>query len=74
MVSSKVVNTKLYSFRVENGLTQEVVAKKLGVSLVTYQHMERGESDGKPKTWLKVQNLYAIPDNDMWSIIKMSIK
>ena len=71
MVTAK--NAKLYALRVSNRWSQVTAAERLGIPLASYKLIEQGKQEGKPRTWLKVQKLYNIPDADMWELIKGSL-
>ena len=62
--------TKLKCFRIEHGLKQSEMAERLGLSRIAYGCIERGERDTFSKTWEKLQDIFNIPDAEMWGIIK----
>ena len=66
-------NLALFNLRKRRDMDQADVAAKIGISLLSYQKIERGQRTGKIATWLKIQKLYDIPDEKMWKIIKQSI-
>lgn len=59
---------ELKKLRIEHNLTQEELAKKLGVSVGTYSFVESGKKRGSEKLWLKIQKVFNIPDEKMWLI------
>lgn len=65
-------NLKLYAKRASMGLTQIEAAKKLNIPINVYTRIEHGERSGKVENWCKIQELYGIPDEEMWSIVKES--
>lgn len=66
-------NKGLYMLRVKRCWSQEAAAERLGIPLASYKLIEQGKQEGKPRTWLKVQKTYNIPDEDMWTLIKGSL-
>ncbi len=42
------------------GLTQQQVAVRLGMSLIGYGQIERGERIGRIETWDKLEDLFGI--------------
>lgn len=66
-------NRSLYKLRVDRRWSQMTVAATAKIPISTYQLIEQGKNEGKPSTWLKLQKLYGIPDEEMWKIIKQSI-
>ena len=73
MSSVVAKNNALYQLRITRRWSQADVVKKAGIPISTYQLIEQGKNEGKPSTWLKIQNLYKIPDEKMWQIIKQSL-
>ena len=66
-------NLILKSKRVAVGLSQQDVSERLGITLTAYSLIETGKRMGKLETWIKIQNLFQIPDSEMWNIIKHNI-
>ena len=62
--------TNLRIFRVKNKLSQEQMAKRIGVTRATYSAIEKGTRNGKQTFWVKFQKAFSIPDNDLWGYIK----
>lgn len=59
------MRTKLKVLRVKEDLTQDEMAKKLGVSRQTYQAIESGERRGSDIFWNNVQTTFEIPESEM---------
>ncbi len=60
---------KLILLRTEKGWSQEETAKKLGVSITTYCFLETGRSNGTLNLWSKIQEVFGIPNAEMWETI-----
>lgn len=60
----------LKEFRRKKRLTQKELADSLGYSLNAYSRIELGSRDGSLEFWSKFQEVYNVPDKDMWKIIK----
>lgn len=63
-------NLKLYARRAAKGLSQVEAAKKLDMPINVYTRIEHGETSGKIENWCKIQELYEVPDEEMWDLIK----
>lgn len=63
------MNKKLKGLRLSNLLSQEELAKKVKVSIVTYNKIEQGKISGSIRFWKRIQNEFNINDNDMWNLI-----
>lgn len=61
---------KLQNERIKRGLTKREVAEQLGVSQQFVYLLETEKKDGTLKTWKKIQDIYNIPDNEMWSVMQ----
>jgi putative transcriptional regulator len=61
---------KLKLKRVEKDLTQEQLAKLIGLSRVSYVHIENGEQNPSYETWGKIQAVLEIKDEEMWGVVK----
>lgn len=66
-------NLMLFNLRKMRGWDQVDVAKKLDIPLNYYADIEKGRTSSKPVIWKKIQDLYEIPDTDMWKLIKGSM-
>ena len=66
-------NIQLFTMRKQRGWSQAEVANKLKIPVNLYAAIEQGKSRGKVDVWLKIQDLYEVPDSDMWKLIKSSI-
>lgn len=60
----------LYLFRCDKKLTQAEIAEMLGVSRATYSFIEKGVRSGSSEFWNKFQQVFNIPDEDMWKYQK----
>lgn len=61
----------LRDVRYLNGdLTQLEVAKRIGISLGAYSLIENKKRIGSRKTWLKIQELFNLTDEEVWSLQK----
>lgn len=58
----------LYMLRHAHGLTQEKMAKRLGVSRTAYRNIESGQSNGSIEFWLAVVREF--PEADISEITK----
>ena len=59
---------ELKVLRVRNGLTQPVIAEKLGVSLSTYNLIEQGKRRGSAEFWLKLQSEFNLTHSEVWKL------
>jgi transcriptional regulator with XRE-family HTH domain len=64
------VNRSLKVFRARRGLTQEQIAKRMGWSRQYYAKTENGRSTGSILFWVKLQDAFNIPDEEMWPLVK----
>ena len=55
-----------------NELSQEEMAKRIGITKSAYCLIERGQRFGSFKTWLKIQSLFNLTDAEVWRLIKQS--
>ena len=65
-----MARVKLKNDRLQRGLTTKQVAEQLGVSMQFVYLLETEKKDGTLKTWKKIQDIYNIPDNEMWSLMQ----
>lgn len=65
------MRTNLKVFRVAHKLTQAEIAAKLGVSRQTYAYVERGERLGTQSFWDTLQQVFNVPDSEMYSLMKI---
>lgn len=54
-------NTRLKIARLENGMTQEVVARTLGISLNSYQKYEGGTREPRLDMLVRLARLFNVP-------------
>lgn len=61
----------LRDVRYKNGdLTQKEMADKIGISLGAYSLIENGKRIGSSKTWVKIQELFNLTDEEVWKLQK----
>ena len=60
----------LYMFRCEQRLSQEDMAKKIGVSRATYAFVENGKRDGSVAFWGRFQEGFNIPLTELPKYMK----
>ena len=61
----------LRDVRYQNGdLTQKEMADKIGISLGAYSLIENGKRIGSTKTWVKIQSLFNLTDEEAWQLQK----
>lgn len=61
----------LYLFRCDKKLTQAEMAEICGVSRVTYGHIESGRRGGSQDFWNTLQQVFGVPDEQMWTLQKL---
>lgn len=61
------IGNKLKSLRVNKGYSSELVAEKLGVSLITYRRYERNESVPDLNMLEKIASTYEIPIAELFA-------
>ena len=57
-------------FRAKQDLTQAEFAKKLNYSRSQYALIERGDRNGTQAFWNTLQNIFNVPDAEMWELMK----
>ena len=62
------MRTDLKVLRVKNKLTQQQLADKLGVSVVTYNLIEQGKRQGSKDFWANLQKLFKLADGELWQL------
>ena len=62
------MNLKL--FRTAHNLSQTEMAKRAGVSYVTYSHIELGKRDGSLKFWNKLQSVFGLSVEELHELMK----
>lgn len=55
------MNNQLKKFRLENKLTQQVLADRIGINKTTYSNFETGARCPSLRTALKIQKVTGIP-------------
>lgn len=59
----------LLDLRYQNGrMSQSEMAEKIGISVGAYSLIERGKRVGSRKTWLKIQTLFNLKDDEVWRL------
>ena len=64
------IKKKLKRFREELGFTQEDVANELGVCKDAYGKLELGKKQGTTKTWLKIQEILCLSNDELVEVMK----
>lgn len=62
-------NMPFYKLRAERNWSQEDMALRLGRTRQYIAQVENGVSHGTVHFWEMVQNMFHIPDSDMWTLI-----
>lgn len=62
------MRTNLKIFRVGKHLTQEQIAKILGVTRNCYASIESGKRNTKQAFWDNLQLKFNVPDAEMWQL------
>lgn len=57
--------------RVKHKLTQAEIAAKIGVSRQVYANIEKGKNGGSTEFWGNLQRVFNIPDEEMYSLMKL---
>lgn len=63
----------LKQFRVGLQLTQQEMADKLGVHRMKYAAIENGQRHGTFVFWSTFQNVFEVPDENMWKLQKTGV-
>lgn len=61
---------ELKILRVSHGLTQELIAQKVGLSKAAYNLIENGKRRGSKDFWLKLQSEFNLNDAEVWQLQK----
>lgn len=65
----------LRDVRYKNGnLTQQEMADKIGISKGAYSLIEQRKRIGSTKTWVKIQELFNLTDEEVWQLQKPKLK
>ena len=65
----------LRDVRYKNGnLTQQEMADKIGISKGAYSLIEQRKRIGSTKTWVKIQELFKLTDEEVWQLQKPKLK
>ena len=65
-----MARNELKSFRKEQGLTQDMMASELEISLSHYKGIESGFSDPSFKTLTKFYDVFGDKYEDIWKLFK----
>ena len=63
--------TNLKVFRTAHKLRQTDIAYDLGVSRATYGFVETGQRSGTHEFWQAIQDVFNVPDEQMYSLQKL---
>ena len=65
----------LRDVRYKNGnLTQQEMADKIGISKGAYSLIEQRKRIGSTKTWVNIQELFNLTDEEVWQLQKPKLK
>lgn len=62
----------LKQFRINQFLTQQELADKLGISVSAYNLIENGKRRGSQDFWLSLQNKFNLEDGIVWKMQQLS--
>ena len=65
------MRTNLKVFRTDRKLRQTDIAYDLGVSRMTYSLIVRGLRSGSSEFWQRLQRVYNVPNEEMYSLMKL---
>ena len=71
MEKSKNIRTNLKVFRVRLGLSQEEIAKKIGVIRPTYSAIENAKRTGRKTFWNDLQTAFGLTDEEIQELMKI---
>jgi len=63
----------LKQFRIGKMLTQQEMADKLGVHRMKFVAIENGQRHGDYQFWSTFQNVFEVPDENMWKLQKTGV-
>ena len=66
----KNLRDNLYEFRVTRKLSQDDLAKMIGVSRKTYWSIEKGLSDGSLRFWRRLQEVFGLSSLELVELMK----
>lgn len=69
MTNGVKINIPFMLLRKGNGYTQATLGEQLGYHKETIANVEAGKRTGTVAFWRAVQDLYNVPDADMWALI-----
>lgn len=65
------IGEKLKTLRKGRKLTQQELSEKLGLSRATYSFVETGQRGGTHEFWQAIQDVFNVPDEDMYALQKL---
>lgn len=71
---SNIIKTNLLRLRVSSGMTQSLVAEKVGISLLAYRNIESGESQPSANTLEKLAKVFNVNPGKFWEESEQTIK
>lgn len=66
------INLKV--FRVRNGLSQEGMAERLGISRSHYSEIENGRKGCGEAFIERLQKEFGIPDSEVWGLVRKEVR
>ena len=63
-------NVGLIQLRKHKNMSQDRLSQLTGFTRQYISRVENGESEGKREFWLAVQQVFNIPDDQMWKLYK----
>ena len=63
------MRTKLKIKRMQKGIKSYQASEQLNMSRAYYSYIENGRKNPSLETWMQIQELYHIPNEEMWEII-----
>ena len=61
----------LKDLRYQNGrISQREMAEKIGITEGAYSLIEGGKRVGSHRTWVKIQSLFKLTDDEVWKLQK----
>ena len=50
-------------------LSQQTMARMIGISLALYSRIERGDVHGSVQVWQRIQEIFALSDAETWRLM-----
>lgn len=57
-------------FRVQNDMTQDEIAEKIGCTRATYSAIESGKREGRRSFWEEFQKAFNVSGAEMWALMQ----